>query len=508
MNLTSKRALQFMTMCAGVCALSASAQTTWVADNFEPEGAGYTNAGIGSAAGIYKMLTFGGPMENWYTNIAWGAVAGDASAIAANTDSYGQQSPMESSTDSQYLKLETEGQTLTRYVDFVVTNETTGQTGPTSVSFVSAPVYVDTLIKFTPSEDAPEITDPNIKVAIFVDVNSNLVVRHQTSTDAIFLTVTNSVFTNIDKIDPAAWYRLTLKVDDAGGNFNGYPAFQIWLDGTQLSHPNGLVNPSWARNGQCFVSLHGDLTLSQVAFQGTGSVDELVVSDIQPTWGGPSTVMLTLSFDTSMIDVTTGEVSVADDVLVPSGTAIVINAKPWYEITNPGAYFVGGNTTNKVAGTSMITNINGVVTSTTAVTNTIAAAMYSSTSGISTGLGGSYPADLVAAWAINNGLTPDQLTAAMLNNYLLNIDETINTTNILVIKSIVYNTGTDNATITVGATTNAVPMNDLNGRLVVETTDTLGGAWGTPALTTNNVTATEFQVTAPTGNNFLRARVQ
>jgi len=504
MNLTSKRALQFMTMCAGVCALSASAQTTWVADNFEPEGAGFTNAAIGSAAGIYKMYKWGGPSENYYTNFAWGAVAGDASAIAANTDSYAQQSPMESSTDSQYLKLETEGQTLTRYVDFVVTNETTGQTGPTNVSFVSAPVYVDTLIKFTPSEDAPEITDPNIKVAIFVDVNSNLVVRHK----SYGVGVTNSVFTDLGVINPNDWHRLTIRMA-AVAEFDYYSAFQIFLDsGTPLEHPNGMTL-SLGKPGTWFWTLkEADTTLSQVSFQGTGSVDELVVSDIEPTFGVPPSVMLTLSFDTSMIDVTTGGVSVADDVLVPSDTAIVINAKPWYEITNPGAYFVGGNTTNKVAGTSMITNINGVVTSTTAVTNTIAAAMYSSTSGISTGLGGSYPADLVAAWAINNGLTPDQLTAAMLNNYLLNIDETINTTNILVIKSIVYNTGTDNATITVGATTNAVPMNDLNGRLVVETTDTLGGAWGTPALTTNNVTATEFQVTAPTGNNFLRARVQ
>ena len=41
MNLTSKRMLPFLTACASVLALSASAQTTWVSDNFEAEGEGY-----------------------------------------------------------------------------------------------------------------------------------------------------------------------------------------------------------------------------------------------------------------------------------------------------------------------------------------------------------------------------------------------------------------------------------------------------------------------------------
>jgi hypothetical protein len=289
----------------------------------------------------------------------------------------------------------------------------------------------------------------------------------------------------------------------------GETAFQIYLDGaTPLSHPNAL-DTEWSLGGNWFLTLHPDTTLSQVSFQGTGSVDELVVSDIQPTWGGSSVVMLTLSFDTSMIDVTTGGVSVADDVLVPSDTAIVINAKPWYEITNPGTYFVGGNTTNKVAGTSMITNINGVVTSTTAVTNTIAATLYSSTSGISTGLGGSYPADKVAAWAIASGLTPDQLDGTMEDNYLLNIDESIDAD--IEITSIVIDDVNSIATIKVKATDLAVDFTELNGELVVWTSDDLTG-WGEPTsypFVIQSTTATEVEIDIPyAAGNFIKARVE
>ena len=52
MNLTSKRMLQFLSLCAGAFALTATAQTVFVADNFEAEGVGFTNAAIGAAAGM------------------------------------------------------------------------------------------------------------------------------------------------------------------------------------------------------------------------------------------------------------------------------------------------------------------------------------------------------------------------------------------------------------------------------------------------------------------------
>lgn len=59
MNLTSKRVLQFLSVYTGACALSVSAQIYYLADNFEAEGDGYTNAAIDSAAGLYKAHVWG-----------------------------------------------------------------------------------------------------------------------------------------------------------------------------------------------------------------------------------------------------------------------------------------------------------------------------------------------------------------------------------------------------------------------------------------------------------------
>ena len=109
MNLTSKRMLQFLSVCAGAFALTASAQTIWVSDNFEAEGAGLTNAAIGDAAGMYKANVWGTMSQ--LTNLTWGAGAGDASTIQAFEGSYTANSrPItEANAKAQALKLEHRG---------------------------------------------------------------------------------------------------------------------------------------------------------------------------------------------------------------------------------------------------------------------------------------------------------------------------------------------------------------------------------------------------------------
>ena len=501
MNLTSKRMIPFLTMLAGVCALSASAQTRWVDDNFEAEGTGYTNAAINQPAGTYKMSTWG-TLENENTNLVWFADQGDASKIVATTPAYSGVSkrPMEGSTTAQSLELATEGQTLMRplYVD--------GVTG--TVSFATTPVYVDTLIKFTPSEDAPEITEATIKVAVFVDVNSNLVVRHKTSLDALNLINTNSVFLSLGAIDPEQWYRLTIKMTDPGPGTFVNPAFQIWIDGTQLSHENGL-DTEWGRNGNWFVSLHGDQTLSQISFQGTGAVDELVVSDTVDLTP-PSSLTLTLSFNDTLLDVFIDGNPVANNDSIASGATLNINAIDWYQVegvTGTGITYTG--TTGSLVNVS-----TGDITADEAGrTATIAAIQYTGT--IPTGFPGAYanvPADKLAAWAVSSGLTEAQVmanAADYLDNYLLNIDESINAQ--LEITSIVIDTVNEIATITVAATDPAVDFALLNGTLVVWTSDDLA-AWGEPTsydITPPVSPAAEVTIEVPyAAGNFLKVWVK
>ena len=513
MNLTSKRMLQFLSLCAGAFALTATAQTVFVADNFEAEGVGYTNAAINDAAGMYKANVWG--TQSQYTNLVWEAGAGDASTIQAFDGTYAAGRPItNANAQAQALKLETEGQTLTRYVAFTQ-DDGAGSDGipvttPANIDVTAElPVYVDTLMKFTPSEDDPEVTDPNIKLALFVNVNSNLVLRHKYYVGGSGYLPTNSVFTDLGVIDPEKWYRLTIKMQ----YHTDYSAMQcwLWLDGVSLTHYNGEVSESVPHDGPIFYTLkETDMTLSQVSFQGTGYVDDLVVArDITP-FGGQAALTLTLAFNDDLLDVTADGTPVAANAEVVSGATLVINAVDWYQIdsvTGDGITFSGGTgaMTNTTTGT-----IEADVEGRTA---TIAASQYSGGS-VPTGLAAPYdtvPADKLAAWAVESGLSEQDVAlnaADYLDNYLLNIDESISAQ--LEITSVVLDSENEIATITVGATDPAVDFTDLNGTLVVTTTEDLAVAFGNPQTFTITATgAAEVTIQVPyAAGNFIKAVVQ
>ena len=515
MNLTSKRMLQFLSLCAGAFALTATAQTVFVADNFEAEGVGYTNAAINDAAGMYKANVWG--TQSQYTNLVWEAGAGDASTIQAFDGTYAAGRPITNdNAKAQALKLETEGQTLTRYVAFTEDGGSGSDgiplTTPDYIDVTSAlPVYVDTLMKFTPSEDDPEVTDTNIKLALFVNVNSNLVLRHKYYVGGSGYLTTNSVFADLGVIDPEKWYRLTIKMQY---NTDYADAMQcwLWLDGVSLTHQNGEVSEEVQNGGPIFYTLkETDMTLSQVSFQGTGYVDDLVVArDITP-FGGSAALTLTLAFNDDLLDVTADGTPVAPNAEVVSGATLVINAIDWYQInsvTGDGITFSG--TTGELEGESTGT-ISADVAGRTA---TIAANQYTGT--IPTGFppGHPYetlPAYKLAAWAVESGLSEQDVmlnAADYLDNYLLNIDESISAQ--LEITSVVLDSVNEIATITVGATHPAVDFTDLNGTLVVWTTEDLAVAFGNPQMFTITLQgAAEVTIQVPyAAGNFIKAVVQ
>jgi len=516
MNLTSKRMLQFLSLCAGAFALTATAQTVFVADNFEAEGVGLTNAAIGAAAGMYKANVWGS--QSQYTNLAWEAGAGDASTIQAFEGTYENGRPITNdNAKAQALKLETEGQTLTRYVAFENINDgstTEGipETQPVTIPVTaSEPVYVDTLMKFTPSEDDPEVTDDKIKLALFVNVNSNLVLRHKyydvdLLPNAGYVT-TNSVFTDLGEINPEQWYRLTIKMQ----YHDSYAAMQawLWLDGTPLTHYNGEVDENNLHGGPIFYAINDAQTLSQVSFQGTGYVDDLVVAREITSFAGQAGLTLTLAFNDDVLDVLVDGQPVQPNAEVADGATLEITAVDWYQInsvTGDGITYTG--TTGELEGESTGT-ISADVAGRTA---TIDASQY--TGSIPTGLPGAYaniPADKLAAWAVASGLGEQDVmlnAADYLDNYLLNIDESIDAQ--LEITSIVYDPVNEIATITVGATDPAVDFTELNGTLVVQTTDNLAAGFGATteyAITLTAAGEVTIEVEAIAGN-FIRAYVQ
>jgi len=458
MNLT-KRMLQFMTVCAGVCALNASAATQFVADSFEYLGAdqGTTNGVVDMPIAHYRCQPYGTGLES--TNFVWISAEGDASklvAVDAGNLAYAASSrPMTGVESNLVLNLETEGQTLTRTVDG----------GP--MNFVSgAPVYVDTLIKFTPSEDDPVIEDTQVKAAVFVNVESNLVVY----CNDLDLAVKTQVVTEV-AINPEQWYRLTILMSQLSST----PVFKVYLDGTAISSAIGY-DDGGSHPGEWFASASVDPTLNAVAFQGTGMIDELVVSD-EVSFGGMAAVMLTLSFDDALMDVTQGATTLAPNDTVEVGSTIAIDAIDWYEIasvTGDGVVYTGpiGSQTNTTSGDlTMVTPAETTVT--------ITAQYY--TGAIDTGLGAAVDATKLSAWAVANSKSEAEVianAASWMDDYLLNVAPDTDAT--IQITSIVVDETGETATITVGASTTDVHLDQLNGTLVVYTTDELGVGFGEP----------------------------
>jgi len=472
MNLTSKRMLQFIVGCAGVCALSAFAtQTTWVEDTFE-------DGTLGQSIGTYKQILTGG--GNQFTNNLWKAVSGDASLIVTNIGSYvGTRPSTNSIQGNQVLSLSTEGQTLTRTL------------GVTNNFFTGDPVYVDTLIKFTPSEDNPTISDSNVKAAAFVNVSSNLVIYH----GDISLPVTNTVVGPF--IDPNVWYRLTIKL---GSFYSGtYPAFQVYVNGAAITNATAY-NEDGSQPGTWFVNASANNTLSAVAFQGTGMVDDLVVSSMANGFGTPASILLTLAFDSSLLSVSSGG-AITNGGTVTSGSTVVIDAIDWYEITGVTGTGVtyGGSTGARV-------NIStGLLSAATATTVTIGATQYSG-SPISTGAG-SLPVAKVAAWAHNNGVAENGLSGtAWYDDYLLNV--AVGTDASLKISSITV--GTDAAVvITTDKPGTVTSLAGINGTLKYYTTDDLGTAFsGATTVDVSGAGASKTVHVPLISGKFIKAKVE
>ena len=474
MNLTSKRMLQFIAGCAGVCALTASAvdPTNWVKDSFEP-----SDGSVGLSIAKYKMVVTGGGNE--FTNFAWVAASGDSSTIVTNIGSYTGTRPITNAiTSDLVLNLSTEGQTLTRNMG--VTN-----------NFVDSPVYVDTLIKFTPSEDTPTINDSNVKAAVFVNVSSNLVVYSgngsvNVSTDVGY------------KIDPTRWYRLTILMGKVGDET---AAFQVYVNDVLITNAVAITQ-DFNSNGTWFYSASAVNTISAVAFQGTGMVDDLVVTTLANGYGIPAAIALTLSFNDTLVSVTKGGTPVANSGTINSGDEIVIDAHDWYGITS-----VAGTTAVYGGATGARVNVStGTVTAASAETVTIGVTQYSSGT-VSTGAG-SIDANKLSTWALAKGVSESALSGtAWYDDYLLNVG--VGTDAKLKIASITVGESLATIVITTDKPGTVTSLAGINGTLKYYTTDSLGTAFSGATAISVTGAGTSVTTTVPlTAGKFIKATIE
>jgi hypothetical protein len=344
-------------------------------------------------------------------------------------------------------------------------------------------VYVDTLIQFTPSEDEPVIDTADVKVALYVNAQSNLVVVHNVYVDPgnndYSTYETNSVVDAVGTIDPEKWYRLSLMVVKNGFGDQGC---EIWLDGTKLISENAFDadgNVNGGPDATLFINIDTGLDINFISFQGTGSLDELVVSDEMPTFpGAPVAIMLTLVPGD-------GNVSFSPLGPVESGTEVTITAVDWYRIAS-------------VTG-PINEDLSGAVGEASVVTTLTAAASCSVTATVAQVSGnlpiGGLNLDLskLSTWALGQSLGEGDVDETNIDDYLLNVD--VGTDATIEITSIVVDETAGTTTITVGADTLDVDFTDINGVLTVYTTTDLGVAFTETAKFVVELTPTAPEAT-------------
>ena len=217
-------------------------------------------------------------------------------------------------TNAKFLSLSTEGGTLFRSLNIL---DTTGETPALGTAeAITDALYVDTLVQFTPCDSDPDVGSEN-KLAVWLSVTNdvtNICVR------AGYWDYANSVFTQTPKtytlantsainVEAGEWVRLTVKAikNVYTGNQYEMPAFQVYINDTLAEFNEPVASASaialQSAAGETLSakttlpSMQIAATLQAVGFQGTGAVDDFVVTTDKP---GFLAVDFTLYWDTNI----------------------------------------------------------------------------------------------------------------------------------------------------------------------------------------------------------------
>ena len=270
------------------------------------------------------------------------------------------------------------------------------------------------------------------------------------------------------------------------------------MNGTAIT--NGVAyNEDGSQPGTWFVNGSSDKTLSAVAFQGTGMVDDLVVSSMANGFGTPAAILLTLSFDSTKLGVQFSSTAVTNGGTVVAGSSVTISALDWYNVNAPtgtGVTFGGTGLPGKSS--------TGILSAPAATTVSITATKYSSGT-VSTGAGAIDAAKL-STWALAKGVAENALSGtSWYNSYLFNV-----ATNVSPVLKFSAVAADDSQTTVVITTTPTVTLSGINGTLKTVTTSSLG----TPFGGTNNVdvsgagTTKTVTISNSGSSKFVKALVQ
>jgi len=456
--------------------------------------------GIGTAlADGSNLVPYAESFENWTlhekvagTNSWYGGVE-DASSITNITYTAPACGTPLTGMHDKVLHLNTEGGILTN--DFLD-------------AIMATTNYVDVMVKFVLSETTPAActtADSGIKLAVFANAESNLVVYHGMMTgtgypdnDGQWSTNQVTVITNI-MINPANWYRLTVAFDPTVSTFlNALEMFQVKIDGATITNDTAFedgwkgdfmadgdldngpsANGTWFRSAMASGN-DNSKKLRGVAFQGTGYIDDLVVTNGMPNFSAaPLTafwcLIVTASGDSGDVVPGVGTYSVK----VGDSTNVVATASDWYRIQSM--------TTNGTEVAAGVKTYNASIAPVAAnQTNTVAVTFAQMTDGAN-GLG--VPTAWLISLGLTEGFTQDDDPYGVSDEYLLNMNPTVSNAVSFAIDAITAAGGTVDVTVKLLVDTVAPPVTvhqSIYGTLKLYGRDSLtSGTWGTAVATTN-----------------------
>jgi len=196
------------------------------------------------------------------------------------TNNYTGQYPMNGTTHTNVLRLDTEVGAVTNFFQ------------GTEVYSLYSNIWIDAMVQFRvwSDDNFPAVAgDTGIQAAFFVDTNKHLVVYH--AIRSITNTYSNAFTVLTDTtIDSNEWHRLTVNMDY--GSAPGTPqrkGFQIRLDGgpaiTNIFAFTNCFVSAYGTNGSCFLLANmglgyaGRTNFHAISYSGIGYIDDLVVTN-------------------------------------------------------------------------------------------------------------------------------------------------------------------------------------------------------------------------------------
>ena len=451
--------------------------------------------------------------------------------------------------NANYLALDTEGGTFWRSINNVSEHQAEGQAntyGLGAEQAVGDGIYLDTMVQFTVTEDEEPTVGADDKLAIWLGVvtnaqgevtGTNLMVKAgYYDASSAFVQKTFTLDESVKEVLAGEWYRLTVSALDDVFNPNEevkVPAFIIKIDGVEMQATEATINSqavteSFAEilsserktqlsDGKVFLALTegsaGDpTTLQGVGFQGTGAIDDLVLTTEDPFAGVVTTIDFTLTWDSEKVtgvQYTFGDLTTTNSLT--SGTAVQLPVGDGTATIELIPTFVSGYEFDKVtmgeAELGLTFAIPGVTTNATLLAKAAAPAYPDYIDTTDTVIKGKYDAWKNAYQAD----TQSQWESA----FLLNMDPTASVaegTALLKIASITEVSGGWELEIVSDATTLTATDGTIlvgNGYLRIIAADTLAGLTNaTPSYIPVSVTSGKITVTVPTAKGkFMKAEL-